>query len=95
MSINITFAVTNPLHLEGVEHARGLYNASLPPIPATEEGGEPTPNPGLSAEQYLTFIAFSAVGSWSIAKVRADWEAGNITVAQRDEAIAAIAAIVP
>ena len=60
MSITVTLEVTDPRLIAGVEYARDMKNASMP-APAE---GEDAPAP-LTSEEYILFVAGSAVESYA------------------------------
>lgn len=68
--INVELSITDPRLIAGLEYARDLYNASLPPLtPAsTDAEGNAVPEVpavGLTSEEYILFVAGSAVESYA------------------------------
>ena len=82
MAISVQLTIENPTLIAGVEHARDLYNATLP------EDTKP-----LTSEDYIMFIAKSAVVSYARQKIEADFDAGDMTKKDKDAALTALAAI--
>ena len=98
MSIIISIEITDPVLIADVEHAMNLYNATLPEqIDSGEKDGEGNAimiaNPARFADpaDYVRWVGTQAIKSYARKKARADYDAGDISKAQRDAALAALA----
>lgn len=82
MALNIPIAVTDPRHLAGVAHCRGLFNeANKTPIvdgegqAVLDADEQPTYEPGLTDEEYTLFIMGTVFEDWARQKEEADFQA--------------------
>jgi len=102
--IVVSLEITDQVLCDGVTFAMNLRNAGLPVevqaknedgSPKVDEDGHPVmianPERIESESDYVRFVGTQTVKSYAQQKVRADFDEGLISKAQRDAALAALA----